>query len=202
MRQGVRTVLIATAAAVVAGAGGATAQSLITSADIQNGTIRAADLSPSLRAQVARARQARPVPGRRGPRGPTGAPGRIGPPGPFARGVPGPPGRPGSSVVGSPGPSGASGATKVLVRTASRTTFDPGTYTLTASCLGGERATGGSAQGAAELDPSEPGLETYGELSAPSPADAGTMPTAWTSTFFIGISGTFTTTVWAICASP
>ena len=72
-----RTTVIAVALALVIGlAGSATAASLITSADIKNGTIKSADLSASAK------RALKGKAGARGPAGPQGAPGTAGTPGP------------------------------------------------------------------------------------------------------------------------
>ena len=72
-----RTTVIAVALALVIGlAGSATAASLITSADIKNGTIKTADLSASAK------RALKGKAGARGPAGPQGAPGTAGTPGP------------------------------------------------------------------------------------------------------------------------
>ena len=72
-----RTTVIAVALALVIGlAGSATAASLITSADIKNGTIKTADLSASAK------RALKGKAGARGPAGPQGAPGTAGAPGP------------------------------------------------------------------------------------------------------------------------
>ena len=72
-----RTTVIAVALALVIGlAGSATAASLITSADIKNGTIKTADLSAGAK------RALKGKSGARGPAGPQGAAGTPGSPGP------------------------------------------------------------------------------------------------------------------------
>lgn len=76
------TALIAAGALAVAAASGAGASSLITGAQIRDGTITARDLSSSLRAQIT-------APGPAGPRGPQGIPGAQGLPG--LQGLPGAP---------------------------------------------------------------------------------------------------------------
>lgn len=62
---------------MAAGASGAVAGRLVTSKDIKNGTIQAADLSPSLKKSMGKPGPAGPV----GPPGPTGASGAPGPQG-------------------------------------------------------------------------------------------------------------------------
>jgi len=85
-----RTTVIAVALALVIGlAGSATAASLITSADIKNGTIKTADLSASAK---------RALKGKKGARGPAGAQG--------AAGTPGSP--------GAPGPAGPTGVAEIV----------------------------------------------------------------------------------------
>ena len=72
-----RTTVVAVAVALVIGlAGSATAASLITSADIKNGTIKTADLSSAAKRALKGKR------GARGPQGAAGAPGSAGMPGP------------------------------------------------------------------------------------------------------------------------
>lgn len=81
-------------AVVAAGAGSATAAKLITGKQIKNGSIKAKDLSPGVKAKLRRT-------GRDGAVGPIGTPGPLGAPGPI--GAPGPKGD-----TGPVGPTGLS----------------------------------------------------------------------------------------------
>jgi hypothetical protein len=117
---------IALVALVVACAGGGIAAGVkITSADIKDGTIRAADLSPSLRAQIN-------APGPRGARGPQGIQG--------AQGIPGP--------LGATGPAGTFSAANVTevpgpLATANILGSGSSVATSTATCPPGSALLGG-----------------------------------------------------------
>lgn len=100
--------------------------------------------------------------------------------------------------TGPPGPPGASGATSVVVRTASVTTSTPGTYTATASCQPGEKATGGGAESSSPSNGVVHGVVANG----PVPSTVGATPTGWQASQVIGIPGDVTTTVWVVCAAP
>lgn len=80
--------------------------------------------------------------GKRGPAGPRGPQGPIGPAGPAGpAGVPGAPGPP-----GDPGAPGAPGITTVTMRSGPTFTVNRNGFNVgDASCLAGERATGGGA---------------------------------------------------------
>jgi hypothetical protein len=89
----VRAAIVALLVALVAGGGVATgARSLVTGAEIKDGSITAADIKPgSLSARLFA--DSAPARGVRGSRGPTGTPGLQGPAGPSGpQGLPGPPG--------------------------------------------------------------------------------------------------------------
>jgi Collagen triple helix repeat (20 copies) len=121
-----KTILACAAAALIAGATSATAASLVTSADIKNGTIRASDikkgtisesrLSTGVRGMLLSTGQAGPVGpagndgatvyGPKGDAGPEGPAGPIGPPGRDGSGNQGPQG-----AAGPQGPQGPPGAT-------------------------------------------------------------------------------------------
>jgi hypothetical protein len=122
-----RTILACAAAALIAGSTSATAATLITSADIKNGTIQASDirkgtipenrLSDGVREMLHTAGQVGPagkdgatVYGPKGDPGPPGEQGPAGPPGRDGSGNQGPQGAPGpQGPPGGVGPAGATG---------------------------------------------------------------------------------------------
>jgi hypothetical protein len=108
--------IVGVIALIVALSGSAVAASLITSAQIKDGSVRLKDINKNARKAL------------KGQRGPAGA---IG-----TRGLQG--------AQGSPGAAGANGATKVVVRLGTLISV-PNTTTgsVTAECNPGERATGG-----------------------------------------------------------
>lgn len=77
-----RTIVVAVVVAVVAGSTGAVAQQMITSQDIQNGTIRPVDLNKKLRKKISKhSTLAAAIPGQAGSTGSAGATGATGPEG-------------------------------------------------------------------------------------------------------------------------
>jgi hypothetical protein len=167
------TVFIAAAALAVAAASGAGASSLITGAQIKDGTITARDLSLSLRAQIT-------APGLRGPQG---VPGPMGPQG--LQGVSGAPGLPG--VPGGLDPN------KITSVVGPQILVGPGglnSYTI--YCPPGQKATGGGFTYISGGTGS-----TYG--SRPTP-DATGWALLWDN--FGSVGTTATGTAYAVCVAP
>lgn len=145
---------LAVGACLLSGATGATAVSLITgadvadgsltSADLRDGTLRWRDVGAGARQRLATAAGQLAAPGPAGPPGPQGEPGVPGPPG--ATGAPGPRG-----AQGPAGPAGAGGVANRRVQTLSffepvESTSPSRTYTV--ECGLGQVATGGGYEGA------------------------------------------------------
>jgi hypothetical protein len=116
-----KAVLAAAIVAVLISATSATAAFVVTSANIKNGTIKLADISPDAK---------RALRGQRGPRGFTGAPGAQGPQG--AQGVPGPAG------------GGGFDPNKINYVEGAVVTIDPESFgEATATCPAGAKAISG-----------------------------------------------------------
>ena len=181
--------VVAIIALIVAMSGSAVAASLITSAQIKDGTIKLRDISTKARNTLKG--QTGPV-GVRGVTGLQGAPGANG-----ATGLQGAPGANGATgLQGAPGANGANGATNVVVRQGTASSVANGVSGIvTAQCNAGERATGGGN--------SVSGLGGWQVIeSFPTPGTAGSTPTGWRvgATNNTGISNNLVAIV--VCASP
>ena len=164
-------------ALIVAASGSAVAASLITSAQIKDGTIQLRDINKKARTAL---------------KGQTGPAGAIG-----ATGLQGKPGAAGANgAQGNPGAAGANGATNVVVRQGTLISVANGaTGLVTASCNAGERATGGgnSISGGAGWQVIE---------SFPTPGTAGSTPTGWRVDATNNTGATNNLVAIVVCASP
>jgi hypothetical protein len=161
-------------ALIVALSGSAVAASIITSAQIKDGSVRLKDINKNARKAL------------KGQRGPAGATGARGPQGPQGA----------QGAQGNPGAAGANGATNVVVRQGTLISVpNTGTGIVTASCNPGERATGGgnSVSGSTGWQVIE---------SFPTPGTAGSTPTGWRvdATNNTGSANNLVAIV--VCASP
>ena len=161
-------------ALIVAMSGSAVAASLITSAQIKDGTIQLKDINKKARTALK---------GQKGPAGATGATGLQGNPG-------------ATGLQGNPGVAGANGATNVVVRQGAVASVANGaTGSVTASCNPGERATGGGN--------SISGLAGWQVIeSFPTPGTTGSTPTGWRVDALNGTGATNNLVAIVICASP
>jgi Collagen triple helix repeat (20 copies) len=135
---------------------------------------------------AAKKKKPKAKPGPPGPAGPAGAQG--------IQGIAGPTGPTGAT--GTTGTNGTNGATNATVRTAGLTVNANSTNNATASCNGGEKATGGGWAQASTIPPNQ----LFADANRPSPL--GT-PTGW----FVNLQNTsgttqFTGLVYVVCAAP
>ncbi len=130
----------------------------VKSADVRNGTLTARDISRSTLGQL------RGAQGPQGAQGPTGTAGERGPAGP-------------AGPTGAIGPRGPAGATNVVVRSGSATAARGQLVTAVASCLSGERATGGGWQFRAGT------FSSVSVLDNMPIAGANGIPTGWQISF-------------------
>ena len=161
-------------ALIVAMSGSAVAASLITSAQIKDGTIQLKDINKKARTALK---------GQRGPAGGIGATGLQGNPG-------------ATGLQGNPGAAGANGATNVVVRQGTLISVANGaTGLVTASCNPGERATSGGN--------SVSGLAGWQVIeSFPTPSTVGSTPTGWRVDALNGTGGAANLVAIVVCASP
>ena len=156
MKTGLALLLFSLIVAGSAFAGGA----LVTSAQIKNGTIQVADMSP----QAVRALR-----GQRGADGANGAPGPQGPSGPQ-----GPPG-----IAGAPGPAGGFNPAKVTVITGGQASIPSyGVGTSTADCPAGTRVIAGGFAGSGDPFVSAPSGNSW-RVSASTEFSSGANVTAY-----------------------
>ena len=169
--------VVAIIALIVAMSGSAVAASLITSAQIKDGTIKLRDIST--KARNALKGQTGPV-GVRGVTGLQGAPGANG----------------ATGLQGAPGANGANGATNVVVRQGTvSSVLNGASGIVTAQCNAGERATGGGN--------SVSGLGGWQVIeSFPTPGTAGSTPTGWRVDATNNTGSPNNLVAIVVCASP
>jgi Collagen triple helix repeat (20 copies) len=167
----------------------------VTGSKVKNGSLDAADFKAGALPAAPQGPK-----GDAGPQGAQGQPGSQGQPGPQGpqgeQGIPGVPGPKGDK--GDPGEKGAKGdpgMASTVVRTAYRTVaVGAGSEEFSASCLPGERATGGGGA----FGTISPGDALV--YSAPAPNGAGQTPTKWWVAAHNGTANEKQLFVYVVCA--